>query len=205
MPLVERNLRRSMEVLSFGGRVGFRARLYLLSGPCSTTSDKTRPPGRLGSYWMRERAHWADSAMLISWNSESLCSSSEMRACWAVPGRALLFPSAMHAFLTNPRHFVRFIALPRNFSRNSSSLIAASHSKRGCNSDSFSRRIFVPSLGGRSFSSDIEATARLGFSPSGLRSLRTSAFAQLRGSKSEIVVTGASRLYGHTSWQMSHP
>src|SRR5258708_40293838 len=63
MLLVGRNLRPLMEFLWFGGRVGSRERLYLLSSACSTTSNQTRPPGRLGSYWMRESAHRADSAM----------------------------------------------------------------------------------------------------------------------------------------------
>jgi len=85
---------------------------------------------------MRERAHWADSAMTCSEEDARRDSNSVTRVCGAEPGVTEEFPSAMQALRTRPRHFVRLIELPRKSSRNSASLKLASHSSRGNRSDS---------------------------------------------------------------------
>src|SRR5260221_2216118 len=143
------------------------ARDYSASAAPAQPRESTRPPGGVGIHWMRSSAQRADSAIAFSEDSASLPNNSTILNRSDDPCSNFAFPNAMHAFLTNPFHFALFIALPRNFSRNSSSLIPASHSNRGSNKLSLAKN--------------------------------------RRGSKSGILVTGAFRLCGHTSWQISQP
>src|SRR6476661_7805144 len=88
--------------------------------------------------WMRESAHWADSARNGSVEAESFLRSVQILTCWLEPRTGAELPRAMQAFRTRPRHFVRLTGLPRKMERNCSSLIAASHSSRGKSKDSTS-------------------------------------------------------------------
>jgi hypothetical protein len=106
------------------------------------------------AYWMRESAHRADSEISGSGDAASSLRRAQMRACCGVPGAGSELPRAMQALRTRPRHFARFMGLPRKVSRNCSSLIAASHSSRGrkrdSSSSSFAAAEEVASLDGSS-------------------------------------------------------
>src|SRR6516164_3607131 len=80
---------------------------------------------------MRESAHWADSAMVGIVEPASRFKRSEIRWRSAVSSRESEFPSATQLFLIIPAHLALFTALPRNTSRNSSSVIRATRSRLG--------------------------------------------------------------------------
>jgi hypothetical protein len=87
-------------------------------------------------HWMRESAHWADSATTGSPQAANLFRESQTRAWLPLSREIPEFPAAMQALRTKPRHLVRLIELPRKSSRKSASLHERSHSSRGRKSES---------------------------------------------------------------------
>ena len=73
---------------------------------------------------MRDKAQRADSEITASLDVDRRCNTATASWCASSPRSNFAFPSAMHAFRTIPRCFVRLIALPRNATLYSSSLIA---------------------------------------------------------------------------------
>ena len=86
--------------------------------------------------WMREIAHWADSATTGSGEAASLFNTVDILRKAAKAGGNFAFPSAMQTLRMSPCHFVLLIGLPRNISVKSLGLSDASHSRRGINSAS---------------------------------------------------------------------
>src|SRR5271157_4405627 len=196
MPLLTRNLRRSMETPQPRWALQL-ARGIIAPQPSrlNRTEGSRRPNLDTGiaSYWMRPKAHRAESAIADSADSASLCKSARIGPRSGASGASLVLPNAMQALRTNPFHLVRFMALPRKASRNSSSLIPASHSRRGSKSDSPANRSpRRPCSPGAAASASIRTCAEVAPHPP-------------RGWNSAKVVTGALRLNGQTSWQISQP
>lgn len=108
-----------------------RRSAQLIRGAEAAGSDPA--PGLL--CWMRERAHWADSAMRLSSLLASLWRSATTRFARAESGWSRVLPRAMQALRTKPRHFVRLTGLPRNAVRNSSMVRPAIHSSSGASKD----------------------------------------------------------------------
>src|SRR6267143_4979748 len=92
------------------------------------------------TYWMRERAQRADSAITESGEEASFSSKAVIRVRVVVPRGGLELPNALQALRIRPRHLVRLIGLSRKALRNSVSPILASDSSRGRKRDSSSRK-----------------------------------------------------------------
>jgi hypothetical protein len=166
-PVLTRNLRRFTGLLRFGGRIGLACESIAPGTHPTQPIDRDLSANQVGVRWMRERAHWADSAITRLAERPSSASTFEILRWRSLPGRTWALPNAVQALRTRPHHFALFMALPRKVFRNSCSSRLTSHSRLGCS--------------------------------------RHSPVETVRGCKLAVIVVGAFRLKGQTSWQMSQP
>src|SRR5208337_1657197 len=114
MPLLTRNLRRSMETPQLRWALRLARGIIAPQRSRLNRAQQSRRPNLdtgIAAYWMRPKAHRADSAIAGSVDPASRCNSARMRPRSGAPGARLVLPSAMHALRTNPFHLVRFMAL----------------------------------------------------------------------------------------------